>query len=108
MQVINLTPHVLNLFNENNEEVMVIPPSGQVARVRTESVLTGGVAGIPTFETKFGEVEGLPEPQEGTIFVVSGLVRGHETVRNRQDVFQPGRLLRNESGQPVGCVGLTR
>ena len=65
------------------------------------------VAGeIDTLITKYGEVTGLPPFQDGTIFVVSGLVRA--AVPHRHDVWQPGELLRNEAGQVIGCVGLSQ
>ena len=52
----------------------------------------------------FGEVVDLPEPQEGTIYVVSMLVAARAVGRN--DLVSPGRQLRNEAGQVIGCAGL--
>lgn len=82
-----------------------LPPSGQVARVSANTTELGRVNGIPCYAVTYGKVEGLPEPLEDTIFVVSALVR--TAVPNRRDVASPGELVRDpETKQPVGCRGL--
>jgi hypothetical protein len=108
MTILNLTPHTLNILNADAAVRVDVPPSGEVARVTTSRTQTGEVNGLPLFTTRFGEVTGLPAPSEGTLFVVSGLVAGHPSVRDRADVFSPGELVRGADGQPVGCRGLTR
>ena len=104
--IVNLTPHALTLLNESGAVVANIPPSGEVARVKTARQRIGDHEGVPLFTTEFGEVEGLPAPQDGTIFVVSGLVRS--AVPHREDVFSPGQLVRDDKGRPTGAIGLTR
>lgn len=108
MQIVNLTPHTLNILNADGSVRVDVAPSGLVARVATSRVQMGEVRGIPLFETRFGEVTGLPEAHPDIILVVSGLVAGHPSVRERADVFSPGELVRDERGQPIGCRGLTR
>lgn len=100
---VNLTPHSLNIHTGNG--VVTIAPSGEVARVATVSVEADPIGGIPTVTTSFGEVTGLPEPVEGTLFIVSGMVA---SAAPREDVLSPGDLVRDESGRPVGCQGLRR
>jgi hypothetical protein len=108
MTIVNLTPHVLNIVNADTSVRVDLPPSGEVARVATARMQTGEAGGLPLFETRFGEVTGLPDAREGVIFVVSGLVAGHPSVRDRADVYSPGELVRGPDGQPIGCRGLTR
>jgi len=60
---------------------------------------------IPTVKTSYGEVTGLPEPVEGVIYVVSGMVA---SASPREDVMSPGDLVRDENGRIVGCWGLRR
>lgn len=103
--IVNLCPHILNIVGVDGC-VVNVAPSGQIARVSTTRASTGTFAGVELFETAFGEVTGLPDPVEGTIFVVSGLVAG--AVKNRPDVFSPGELVRGPDGQPIGCKGLSR
>ena len=108
--IVNLTPHTINLIVNEHHSVS-LPPSGEVARVTSERDPSGYleqlVEGykVPTFRETLGAVSGLPDPFDGVIYVVSGLVA--QTVR-RPDVFSPGELVRNDRGQPVGCRGLTR
>jgi hypothetical protein len=108
MNIVNLTPHTLNILNADGSVRVDVPPSGLVARVSTSRVQTGDVNGIPLFEARFGEVSDLPAQEEGSIFVVSGLVAAHPSVRSREDVYSPGELVRDEGGKPIGCRGLSR
>lgn len=103
---VNLCQHIINIVTP--EGVVDVPPSGRVARVATTRTPGPSFGPVETVITVFGEVEGLPEPQEGTIFLVSALVQGHKSVRHREDVFSPGEQIRNADGLPVGCRGLTR
>jgi len=105
MNIVNLTPHELNVFNEDGQSVATIPASGQVARISVERKQIGDINGIPLFETKIGEPTGLPERQPDAIYVVSYMFRANF---DREDLWQPGELLRNEAGQPIGCIGLSR
>jgi hypothetical protein len=105
MKIINLTPHALTIVGENG--TLVVPPSGQVARLavtRTalDPVLVDGVT-LTVSLPVMGEVEGLPPIEAGVILVVSALVAG---VVNRPDVMSPGELIRDDSGNVIGARGL--
>ena len=102
MTLINLTPHALVVLA--GEQRAEIQPSGNVARVAVTRVQCGEVAGLPVYHSQYGSIVGLPEPQDGVAFVVSALVR--LACPNRLDVFSPGELVRDASGQPIGCKGL--
>jgi len=106
--LVNLTPHTLNIITEGG--TVTIPPSGKVVRVATAVtelplVFFNGVE-ILLKETLFGEVEGLPEPAADTILIVSALVRA--AAPEREDLFSPGDLVRDEKGNVIGCGSLTR
>ncbi len=103
MKIVNLTPHELNFVMGDGAEIK-IPPSGMVARVEETSKNVGSVNGIPIIKKTFGQIEGLPEPQENTIYVVSLLTA--QAVRDRSDVFVIGESIRNEKGQVVGAKSL--
>lgn len=98
----NLTPHEITICNELGEAVKVIEPTG-LARVSATTVTIGEVDGIPLTRTEFGEIEGLPDPEPGVIFVVSALVQARA---NRPDVVIPNELVRDEKGIIVGCKSL--
>jgi hypothetical protein len=105
MEFINLTPHSLSVFDgEGKNLVITLPPSGQVARVAVKNELVEIEGEIPLFSTTYGQVEGLPEAKEGTILVVSLLVRS--ALPGRTDLASPGELIRDPEGKPLGCKGL--
>lgn len=105
MEIVNFTPHALNIHDEAGDLVANIPPCGAVARLTTERVLVGHVGDIPIFKTVLGEVMNLPSPHPEVIYVVSGFVR---SAVQRHDLYQPGELLRDAEGRVVGCVGLSQ
>ena len=106
--LVNLTPHALTVIPLAGEGIS-LAPSGAVARVTTARAVVDTLdGGIEVFATSFGEVTGLPEPREGDVFIVSGLVAGHPSLRGRTDVLSPGELVRGPDGQPTGCRGLSR
>lgn len=103
---INLTPHALTLVLPDGSTV-TIPPSGVVARVTTEEVVVGQVAGVPLVERRFGAVDGLPE--DGTPCLVSALVAG--AVPGRKGVYAPdtgSTALRNEKGHITAVTRLVK
>lgn len=101
--LINLTPHMVNVVVPSG--TIDIPASGQVARCSQTSSEVCNINGIPVTKQEFGEVVGLPAPQEGTYFIVSRLVAA--ACPDRHDLLIPGPLVRNADGQPVGCQGLS-
>lgn len=105
MKIVNLTPHDLAVVLAD-ESVCEIPKSGTVARVATKREPARPIGGIQTFVTTFGEVEGLPAPENGVVYVVSGMVAAR--VPDRPDVYAPGELVRDAAGNVVGCRGLSR
>lgn len=112
-KVINLTPHMITIMGEGNKYALNIEPSGKLARVTaaTETVGTimvktdvGTSFEVPITATRYGEVEGLPDPAPNTIYVVSSLVAGR--VPDREDVFIPNESVRDEEGRIIGCRSL--
>jgi len=108
--IVNLTPHTVTVRLESGDRVF--EPSGQVARVTVSSVQTDEIDGIPVVVQSFGQIEGLPEPQEGTIFIVSAVVRQAAQAQGRTDVVSPDTspqsAIRNEQGQIVAVRGFVR
>ena len=103
----NLTPHSINVVAAAGAPTLTLPPCGIVARCRATATETERVDGVPVFKTVYGEVEGLPEPQDGVLYVVSALVR--EAVKNsRTDVVSPAEFVRDSEGKILGCRGFTR
>lgn len=103
VRFVNLTPHAINIITANCEPISTFESEG-VARVATKSVQTGEIGGVPIFETQYGEMQGLPEPEPNTFYIVSMLCK--QACPNRKDLLIPSQLIRDEKGQPVGCLGL--
>lgn len=103
-QLVNLTPHTVNIYDLEGKVQVVSLQSEGVARVSTTSVVVGEIQGVSLVATKYGQIEGLPEPKEGVIYVVSFIVR--QAAPHRTDLASPGQLIRDEKQQPIGCKGL--
>lgn len=107
--IVNLTPHAVTVNGEDGS--VTVPPSGTVARIETvmtpaETITVDGVA-ITVQAQRMGEVTGLPEPVDGTVYVVS-LPVAAALGASRPDVVAPGPLVRDAEGRPVACNGLVR
>ena len=102
--IINLTPHALNIINASNEAV-VISPTGKIARVSSKTEIVDTINGINIMKQTFGDVIDLPESTENTIFVVSRMVK--DRVPNRTDVLVPGTPVRDDKGNIIGANGLS-
>ena len=111
MTIINLTPHQINFYDEDGENLLMsVEASGEVARVKQESILLGGleVEGniFKVFTNHFSEVYGLPAPKEDTIYIVSNLVA--QRCKDRDDVYIVNGTVRDESGRIIGCTSLAK
>ncbi len=109
MQIVNLTPHTINLMPEGLDgPTITIPPSGIVARcityrVQVDAITADGIS-VPVNQTRFGEVDNLPEPQPDTIYVVSAIVA--QAVPDRPDVFVVDDTVRDDQGRIIGARAL--
>ena len=118
MNVINLTPHPCVIFDvAGTTKIATLSPSGQVARVKTAATASGSIsvgAEVPVVETTYGNVEGLPEPQDGAMYIVSVLVVTAQRMQGvrRADVVAPDTgpdsVVRDADGKIVGVRRFTR
>lgn len=107
--MLNRTEHKVTIFNTigvNTPDMVLEKYVGEPIRVSCESRKVDVVEGVDIYENIYGEVTGLPEYEEGVYYVVSAMVR--QALPHRKDLLSPGQLIRNEAGQPVGCLGLVR
>ena len=122
MTLINATPHSITLVSrrgveqdnrrqflaETVEILREIPPSGILARVSMVNSPAGKIDGIAIESVIYGEIEGLPEPQEGVYYIVSGLVAAAAAKIGRVDCLAPGALVRDKNNPSLilGCLFL--
>jgi len=98
MKVINCTPHPIKVRRNDGSEI-VFEPSGILPRVSTIETLAGEIKGIPCVTQTQGEISGLPEPETGTVFMVSALVFN---ASDRRDLIAPDTgkgAIRDEKGR---------
>lgn len=102
----NFTPHTINVVLEEGTSFEF--PSVGVARVSSKEAPINTIGDIPVVKTLYGEVEGLPDPEKDTIFIVSYVVLN--ALRGvRDDIVAPNTspagAIRDEGGRIVGVRG---
>ena len=104
-KIINLTPHEVAIHL--GDAIRRIPPSGNVVRLNSHCQPCGECDGIPVAICKEGEPKGLPEPVDGTVYIVSSMVA--KKVK-RLDVLCPDTsdegVIRDGKGYIVGVTQL--
>lgn len=103
MKLINLTPHDITVVTHT--ATSTIPKSGTVARVSQVSTIVDVINDIPISIVKFGDVVGLPDFDHDTRLIVSSMVK-NAVGNTRYDLLSPGDLVRDDSGNVIGCKGL--
>lgn len=105
MKIKNLTPHPVNILDADNNEITHFESAGLVRlKMSVESV--GSHAGIPLTKTVFGEPEGLPGVKAGTLLIVSQLIKS--ALPERTDLVVPADVVRDKTGNIIGCRSLGR
>lgn len=108
-QVINLTPHEINIVGEGGSVERTLPPSGSVARVEVRATQVGHVfcegLAVALRKTEFGQVVDLPPPVSGYYFVVSRVVleAARAVSRGADDLVCPDDLVRDAEGRVIGA-----
>ena len=103
----NYTPHTALTYRPEGGEVVVLPQLGS-ARCAEEYLPAGKFhdGDLPLTLMRYGEVTGLPDPQPGTVFVVSQLVVN--ALPERTDLAFPAGLVRDGEGTIIGFRYLAR
>ena len=100
---VNLTPHDITVILNAEGGSKTFAKSGTVARVSQVTAVAFTVDGINISTARFGPVVGLPEREEDTLYIVSAMVKSAAT--GRTDLVSPGELVRDDSGNVIGCKG---
>lgn len=102
MELKNYTPHAINLLV--NGEYVEYPPAGPASRVATIEQTIDNDLPFETVKVTYGNVQNLPDPEEGVLLIVSKMCC--DACPDRADLWYPSRLVRDEAGRIVGCDAL--
>ena len=109
--LVNLTPHDITVVMADTDETFTISPSGVIARCQTEyTTVAQVVAGGDTFnirERYFNDPQDLPDPVEGTLYIVSRIV-AEACADSRDDLLMVDGTIRDALGRIVGCEAFAR
>lgn len=111
MKIINLTPHVITLRDKNGNEI-TIESTGRAKLVQTPGEVME-IHGLPVpvaMPAEGGHVEGVGEPEDETVYIVSFPVA---QFLKRPDVMSPGTspqdgAVRDDNGRIVAVTRLIR
>ena len=101
--LVNLTPHPVNIFLNDDDDPIVIAPSGVVPRCSAANTVVA-----PGFtQSVLGDVTGLPDKVDGVLLIVGALIR--TACPDRDDLIGPDTsptgAVRNDSEQIIGVRG---
>lgn len=105
MNFINMTPHPINILDEDNQVIVSLPKGETIPRLSQSTEIVDEVNGVSITETSFGKTQDLPEPN-GDLYVVSRLVLAANP--DRDDLVVPNQLVRDDNGSIIGCRSLAR
>lgn len=104
MEIRNHTPHDLIVTVGGRRRVY--KRCDPEVRVEEEVSDGGTLDGFPVQIVGMGEVENLPEPEEGVVFVVSMVTC--QRAPHRRDLFYPYPQLRDKGGNIIGAAGFAQ
>lgn len=99
--IINMTPHDVVMYGNDNRAFRTFPASGKLIRLFQKNETVGDIDGIPTIKVVFGEPEGLPEYNPDIIYIVSAFVKS--ALPDRTDLVVPSDPVRDPDGRIIGC-----
>jgi hypothetical protein len=98
---VNLTAHPIKLLNLG----ITIPHANRPVKVTQNQKLLSVIDGIPIYEIEFVDIAGLPEEEEGTIYIVSAPVLNYirQKLPHRNDFVSPFKAIKDPMGKTIGC-----
>ena len=129
MKLRNLTPHKICLYrvqdtvlgtddnqyhpNTGARPFCTLPSEGHARAGQGEDMkgtITVGREAVPVFVKTYGEPIGLPDPEDGTLLIVSTLTAqaAKRAGRDTSDLLVPAHPVRDKDGAIIGCAGFAR
>lgn len=104
VKLINLTPHEITVMWDSGVRRF---PSQGVARVDDLAADSDSIDGIPVVSVSPFDIYGLPEEEEGTVFIVSRIL-AQALVGEREDLVFPFGEIRDDRGRIEAVRSLAR
>lgn len=125
--IVNLTPHAIALYLtsdctevqqgaykslvlKDGAQAIATFPSQGVARATAQKAVVDHLEldghEVAINATSYGEPEGLPEPVQGTYFIVSALTA--QAAKDRHDLLIVDGTVRDGDGRICGCTAFGR
>jgi hypothetical protein len=104
MPFINCTPHPIFIIKKNGER-LELHKGTMVPRLATQQTKVTEFEGIEIFRSEFGATQDMPPKIDGVFYIVSRMVL--DANKDRKDLLAPGELIRDSSGNIIGCKGLS-
>jgi len=130
-KIINMTPHDIVVLDGSNivfdkasrsyklngEPVIAktYPTSGAIMRCTQTESDAGNVDGVNLYSVTFGTVEVVSKDgtvtvfdtplETGVYYIVSSIVKNALLPYRSLDLLVPTHMVRNDKGQPIGCLG---
>lgn len=103
-KLVNLIGHEITISGYGT-----LPKAENPCFVETEQIIMGKLSGIPIAKTDFKGIVNLPEPEDGTYYIVNRIVMDYVPF-NREDVFcvdTGPSSIRDENGQVLAVTQLS-
>lgn len=109
-QIENLTPHTVNLVDDNGQVIATFEPTGTIARskqtdIAVEKLKIDHKTTVSIVKTTYGEPVELPEYDENKYYIVSVLTAqaAKDHGRETKDLLISSDPVRDDSGRIIGC-----
>ena len=102
--IVNLTPHDVNIIDENDQCIKTFPRSLNPVRIDLETVRGILLDGIPISNAVMKICTDLPSVKKGTYYIVSRVVKN--AMSHRNDLLVPAEVVRDTNGNTIGCRSL--
>ena len=86
-----------------------LPKCNNPCRVETQQMIIGKLGGVPIAKTEFMKIVNLPEPEDGTYYIVSRIAMDYVPFK-REDVFcvdTGSTAIRDENGHVIAVTQLS-
>ena len=107
--IINLTPHDINIVDGEGNVLVVLPGTETPARAMQAEKALGVINDIPVIGMEFGEPENLPTPEDGVWLLVSKTTADAalKSGRTVADLLLTGKTVRDANNRIIGCQALS-